>query len=133
VHEIEVFLLKDKPKSKPYIRVEPNLIGVHSGDTVFWHLHSLIPGVKWVEIEFKSKPAKATQFFESREEDEYTPRRYTELHWGHGHMLGTAPELGKQGTARAKYFVRGYKRKPNPAKPQAPFVELDPDIIICDP
>lgn len=132
MHEIEVFLLKDKPKSRPYIKVHPDLTGVHSGDTVFWHLHSLIPGVEWVEIQFTSKTPAATKFFEGRE-DKYTPRRYTKLHWGHGHLLGTAPELGKEGTARAKYFVRGYAEKPVPSNPNAAIVKLDPDIIICDP
>jgi hypothetical protein len=130
VPEIEVFLLDD-PEKGPYIQTEPSLAGVHSGDDVTWHFHSLLgPTVNWVEIEFTTPNS---DFFESRHNPPEA-RCWAKLNGGHGLMYGTAPQLGGvPTTANAKYWVRAYTAEPVVAGSLKPFVFTDPNIIVCDP
>lgn len=133
MQEIDVFLIRDSA-SVPKIQVEPALAGVHSGDSVMWHFHSLLgDDVNWVEIDFaEGKDGHRAKFFDARGHVQ-DGRRYAELHKGHGHIMGTAPELpGGAGTRGDKYFVRGYREKPEDAE-AVPYCWLDPDIITCDP
>jgi hypothetical protein len=134
VQEIDVFLLKDASGGAK-IQTEPAMAGVHSGDSVLWHFHSLLGNdVNWVEIDFaQGDDGHKAKFFDARGHV-YDSRRFTELKNGHGHIMGTAPELpGGAGTRGDKYFVRGYKAMPNPYDPGLASCVQDPDIITCDP
>ena len=134
MHEIDVFLLKDS-SGKASIKVEPELIGVHSGDTVFWHFHSLLgDDAKWVEIEIAPGDDRvASPFFECRG-DSPEARCWTELKWGHGHLVATAPDLApRPGIRNNKYFVRAYNSEPTVYDPASASVTEDPNIIVCDP
>ena len=132
VQEVNVFITEpDKSGDPPKLRLDQPIFGIHSGDNVLWHFHSVVKKVRWVELEF----ARA-KFFESRGSSDPSPSCYTDLKNGHGHLLGTAPQLGAPKSKKEKYSIRGYGSKPDPVKPKPKpepvFVE-DPDVIICDP
>ena len=119
------------------ITVDQPIAGVHSGSSVIWEFHSVVPNVNWAQIDFPS----GSTFFKARP-GAAANVRYTELKGGHGEILGTAPELGPPGpkSRQDKYWVRVYKDPPVTAgtatkfPPTAEVPEpLDPDIIICDP
>jgi len=135
VNEIEVFILNDPAKGN-FIRTEPDLAGVHSGDNVIWHFHSLLgPKATWVEVEFDIAANPDAKFFPGRSSPPVA-RCYTQLTGGHGQLHGTAPGLtGAPAAASAKYSIRAYKdgEEPVPGSSYTPLVYVDPNIIVCDP
>jgi hypothetical protein len=134
VQEISVYITPDPsdPKGEPKITVDQDLAGVHSGSSVMWDFHSVVPDVTWAQIEFN----QGINYFRARP---HSPAnvRYTELHGGHGEILGTAPEIRPPGaapiSANHKYTVRVFRAPQGSFPPTEQPTQLDPSIIVCDP
>jgi len=116
-HEINVFFLKDGK-----VRVEPDLSGVHTGESVIWKMHSTNNQVTWAQIEFQDPRAG---FFNGG------AKSSIQLNYGHAYILGNGPSLGLPGTLEGKFWVRGYSADPD--RGGMMVAQLDPTIITCDP
>ena len=131
VQEISVYITEDA-SGTPQIHVDQEWAGVHSGSPVMWDFHSVAKKVTWAQIEFKD----GSHFFRTRPAGGAN-MRYTELHGGHGEILGAAPELrGPSAPPTSKnsgYWIRVFSDKPGVYPPTKLEQELDPNIIVCDP
>lgn len=134
MQEVNVYISED-----PFdpVTVDQSIVGIHSGDSLIWEFHSADKEVEWALVEFEAKNGGTPpEFFEDRPGDKHPNVRFTKLHGGHGHVLGTAPDLDppKPTSSQLKYWIRLYKAQPDPDQPDKDeYRRLDPGVIVCDP